>query len=100
MAGLAALTTGEKEMLHRKRTHTQTNRHTQAHTMSRTSPVIVSVAESSYWDLKCLPHRVQSVLHHLGLMADGEPEGNTHTHTHTHISFKDEDGEHPRSKVS
>ena len=30
MAGLAALTTGEKEMLHRKRTHTQTNTHTQA----------------------------------------------------------------------
>lgn len=36
-------------------------------------PVVIAVAESSHGDLKGLPHRVQRVLHHLGLVADGKP---------------------------
>lgn len=38
-------------------------------------PVIVAIAESSNRDGKGLPHRVQCVLDHLRLMADGEPAG-------------------------
>ena len=36
-------------------------------------PVIVSVAERSDRDGEGLPHRIQRVLHHLSLVADGEP---------------------------
>lgn len=36
-------------------------------------PVIVTIAESSNWDGEGLPHRVQRILDHLCLMADGKP---------------------------
>lgn len=36
-------------------------------------PLIVSVAECSDRDGEGLPHRVQCVLHHLSLVADGKP---------------------------
>lgn len=42
-------------------------------TSSVNLPVIVSIAERSDRDGEGLPHRVQCVLHHLGLVADSEP---------------------------
>ncbi len=42
------------------------------------SPVIVSITECSNRDGKRLPNRVQVILDHLGLVADGEP-GSTKT---------------------
>lgn len=38
-------------------------------------PVIVSVAQGSNWNSEGLPHRVERVLDHLRLVADGEPVG-------------------------
>lgn len=43
------------------------------HYTSLILPVIVPVAERSDRDGEGLPHRVQRVLHHLSLVADGEP---------------------------
>lgn len=37
------------------------------------SPVVITIAESPNGDLKGLPHWVQCILHHLGLVADGKP---------------------------
>lgn len=56
-------------------------------------PVIVSVAQCSDRYREGLPNRVQSVLHHLSLVTDGEPgdagqQGlkiQTHTHLHTTV---------------
>ena len=39
----------------------------------RVLPVIVSIAEGSNGDGEGLPERVQRVLHHLRLVADGKP---------------------------
>ena len=41
-------------------------------TFAGPSPVVVSVAEGPHWDGDGLPHGVQSVLHHLCLMADSK----------------------------
>lgn len=40
---------------------------------TRTLPVKIPVAERSHWDGKRLPNWIEGVLHHLRLMADGEP---------------------------
>ena len=42
-------------------------------TSSLILPVVVSIAERPDGDGEGLPHGVQRVLHHLGLVADGEP---------------------------
>lgn len=43
-------------------------------TQRRPLPVVVPVAQRPDGDFEGLPHRVQGVLHHLRLVADGEPE--------------------------
>lgn len=44
-------------------------------------PVIVSITQGSDRDLEGLPYRVQSVLHHLCLMANSESVTESHTYT-------------------
>lgn len=45
------------------------------HRVPSPSPVIVPVAEGAHGDGEGLPHRVERVLHHLRLVADGEAAG-------------------------
>lgn len=55
------------------------------------SPVIVSVAERSYWDGERLPNRIQVILDYFSLVADGEPRNRQSTaklHQQLHVQVK------------